>query len=421
MIREEQKELAYQLGVRNAWRAKYALTHRATEAASDPIPGGGRHPKSTTGNWMKLLEENSVAFEHVQDAEYEIEQLADKARNDHTNTSEETLLEFLGYDYMVKTEFNERVYVPDPVEGGRFPVMPYYAAGRYVEGRGARISRSISGFANNDVLFRAGFDPRIFARHDGSLGLCPPMVWQLDTGEWIGVDHCGIGYGGTGCDFAQTALREAGVGESDAVRIVTHRFCDVTGLDTDTPVWETSVVWPVEPRVAAGLGPDRQVVLHVGDNGEHLYGDYGRQDPDTTGFYPSTHQTDPVSAWHEFLDQDQDTLPSWARGERTALVILDGSTAEKLGYVLSDNEPYFGRKPFPQIVITQGNVEIWGCFRPADKLRPLDPQVKDIAAKAGFDGAVPYAQGEPLSFLERVGSTFKPDKAHTGYFYLPLG
>ena len=426
---EERKTLATLLAARNKWRAIYCQTDRAVLKASINNGGGqGRRPKSGVFDveWTKLLTANGNAHSDIRDAERKIKHLCTKIlENNHNYRSE--LDRFLGYsfdEYETPWNTSNPLVLPDPVDGGRVPVLPYDVAGEYVQAREAVVVRSISGFNSSDVLLRAGFHPLAFTADHPHKYLVPRMVWQLSTGDWIGVDGVNVGYGGTGCDFAETALRHAGLSEETAGHIAAFRFCDVEGLDTSDPLWETSVRWPVEPRQVPEIMDDGNLVVHLGERLSNVTNDHfggleiNRPDPDESGFYPSSHPIDGVTAWFNFLDQPQDTLPSWARGTRTITFILDDVSAEQHGYVLNaDNWGISrGRRSFPSIVISQGDIQIWGHFYRKDKLRPLHPRVQELAADAGFTGQVPYLQGEPYTFFEHLGRFLNPDKAKTGIF-----
>lgn len=57
---------------------------------------------------------------------------------------------------------------------------------------------------------------------------------------------------------------------------------------------------------------------------------------------------------------------------------------------------------------------MWGHSYHRDQLRPLDPQVRGLAASAGYTGEVPFVEGEPYTFFEKVGRFFNPEREYTG-------
>lgn len=224
----------------------------------------------------------------------------------------------------------------------RIPVLDNTLAGDYVCARGARIVRSISGFDEGDVLFQSGLDPALFADPGDAGGRIsvPNMVWQLDSGHWVGVSMATVGYGGTGCGFSMQALMHAGVDEQAAAEIVRSRFCDAVDVD-DVSSWHTSTIWPVHARSFPWMVADRMIVnfgpgLRLFEDGSLSAGPVlPTPDVDPSGFLPSKTAQTPYEAWLGFLDQERAALPEWAQGRRVARVFLDEAAAHGQGFVLS--------------------------------------------------------------------------------------
>lgn len=431
---EERKTLATLLATRNMWREIYCQTDRAVRNASSNRGGWeGRHPNPgvSSAEWLNLINANGNAHIEIRDAELEIKRVASKIMKNKSGGSKDELDRVLGYNFdEEETPWNAAnpLVLPNPLEGDRIPVLSYQVAGEYVHTRGSEVVRSISGFSTGDVLMRAGFHPRAFSTSGARRYRVPAMIWQLGTGEWIGIDSVSVGYGGTGCSQAETALRRAGIPEETAAHIAAFRFCDVRDLHTSTPIWETSMIWPVEPRQTPAIADNGTLLIHCGErlrsvaNSLYRTPRTNRPDPDERGFYPSSHPIDGVTAWINFLDQPQDTLPSWARGERTITLIFDDASAAQYDYVLTADRwgNSRGNRSFPSIVISQGDFQIWGHYYRKDKLRPLHPEVQELASAAGFTDQVPYLLGQPYTFSERLGRFFYPAKTLTGALTVPV-
>ncbi len=276
-------------------------------------------------------------------------------------------------------------------------------AGEYVMSIGATIVRSVSGFSSSDVLVQSGLDPRLFADADEQHLEVPYMLWQLDSGEWIGVSQATVGYGGTGPDFARQALRRGGVDRETAAAIVQHRFCDAVDI-TDPITWKTSTRWPVHARSTPRVLDDRMIVT-FGDGLASLQ-DYDtgldlRRGPiDDTGFYPSDHPETHLEAWLRFLN-DQAHLPEWAQGPRTARVFRNDDTAASNGFIATSLR--WGRwtnAASPCIVIEQGHVQLWGFFyRPRDTTQYLPNEAYQVLAMADV---------YPTSLAERDERSARP-------------
>lgn len=239
------------------------------------------------------------------------------------------------------------------------------AAARYVTTQQARVIRSISAFDETDAALRSKLCPDMFAI-DGYLDP-PAMLWLLDTGEWVGVSHTQVGYGGEGPRMARSALVAAGVDEERASDIVEHRFCDAVDV-ADRGTWETSQMWPVEGRswpdlidgrlvVAWGPGVPRQGYSH----GLKIH----QPDPDPSGIYPSSHATPGWEQWIDFLD-DEESLPGWAMrpDERSAWLFYTEAQADEHGFRMGEGGRASLHSGCPTVVLDQGYVSLW-FFAPA--------------------------------------------------------
>ena len=148
------------------------------------------------------------------------------------------------------------------------PIFENLLAAQYVLDRGIGISRSISAYSSGDVLARSNLDPRLFVREGQKQPSVPKMLWQLENGEWVGIDQVSVGYGGNGCRWARKALVKSGIAEETAARIVSWRFCDAVDIN-DHSTWEESRIWPVEPRSIPNLLEDR-IIVHIGERFDGL-------------------------------------------------------------------------------------------------------------------------------------------------------
>lgn len=403
MHQDEYKSLVTPLAERNKWRAAYYSACLQTDGDDDE----------------DQTNRKAGAYYRLQTAEQEIQYQAARILDEDQRSNLDRLL---GYDFEQTTPWNVDEWGAggNPEEGGRVPVLPYLLAGDFVKACGTTVVRSISGFRSGDVLMRSGFHPQAFRYRHPDKYLVPHMLWQLGTDEWIGIDGVNLGYSGNGPDYAKKALRSAGVSETVAAHIVGFRFCDVSALDTANPEWDTSVRWPVEPRQMPELREDGALIVHTGNRFAGLSKTDGLRlnnegpDPDESGFYPSTHAVDSVTAWFNFLDQPQDALPSWARGDRVITFFLDDHSAGQHGYVKDASGYGAGFQSFPSVVVVQGAVQVWGHYYHRDELRPLDLQVRKLAAVAGFTGEVPLVEGDPYTFLEKAGRFFNPERKYTG-------
>lgn len=269
----------------------------------------------------------------------------------------------------------DQAELPSPPALG-LPIFPNRLASEYVVERGARILRSISAFDEGDALFQSNLDPRLFADPErGSLQL-PAMLWQLDSGEWVGVDEATVGYGGAGCDMSRNALVEAGVDKQIADEIVSWRFCDAVNID-DPATWQKNTIWPVHSRgIPSVVGT--MIVVDFGEGLQRIrswneFPQPWRPEIDQSGFYPSVTPQTSLEAWISFLDGDD--LPTWAQGPRVARVFITSDEAENQGFVRRA-ESYgisYGQKSIPTLVIEQGDVQLWGHFYPDEDRSQLLP------------------------------------------------
>ncbi len=286
----------------------------------------------------------------------------------------------------------------------QIPVMDNTTAGDYVTSIGARIVRSISGFDAGDVLVQSGLDPRLFAGPDDQIPSIPYMLWLLDSGDWVGVSEATVGYNGTGCGFAESALTRAGVPDRVAREIVRWRFCDAVDVD-DVGPWIKSTRWPVHARSVPQVIDDRLVVL-FGDGLRSLrsyFGDLYVNHPevDETGFYPSVTEESHLEAWLRFLN-DAENLPEWAQGPRVARVFRTHAAAAEDGFTATAASwgAARGRVTHPCIVIEQGSVQLWGFYyRPRDTSQYLPDEAYEVLSLAGV---------YPESLLERDQRVARP-------------
>lgn len=261
------------------------------------------------------------------------------------------------------------------------------AAARFVTTQQARVVRSISGFDESDAALRSNLYPAVFTVEDR---LDPPnMLWQLDSGEWVGVSHTQVGYGGEGPRLASAALIAAGVAEDLAEEISRHRFCDAVDI-TNPQTWETSRMWPVEGRSWPLLVNGRLVVAWGPGMPGRGYSDLPRmnqRDPDPSGFYPSSHATPGWEQWIDFLDQED--LPDWAEQpigpRRSAWLFYDETQAEEHGFQLEGRELGRGHFASPTVVLTQGVVQLWAFHpRPAEAGRLIHEDTIKFLKRAGL-------------------------------------
>ncbi|MFK4298105.1 hypothetical protein ABH924_003266 [Arthrobacter sp. GAS37] len=322
----------------------------------------------------------------LKEIDLEIGRVATKATKDEL-TSKSSIARVMGVSH---THIGNlmKAYAEADIAGPAVSGIPIFVnslASKYVQERGSRIVRSISGFNPSDALLRSDLDPRLF-NDEGSVR-SPEMLWKLESGEWIGVGHVSVGYNGTGCDFAVTALVAAGVPEDHARRIVSWRFCDAVDI-TDPDTWEESRIWPVEPRTGPRIVGDR-IIVDVGEALNSISDPHQRlkthQGPvDETGFYASVPDLNSLEAWLGFLDRAD--VPEWAQGPRVARVLLTEEEARTQGFVRKVSSPWgFGRghSSAAVVVVEQGFVQIWGHFyRPQSRTQLLPPEAYDMLEAA---------------------------------------
>ncbi|MBD8535690.1 hypothetical protein [Plantibacter sp. CFBP 13570] len=327
---------------------------------------------------------------------------ADTMRSDEYATKS-SLGRLLGYSHTHIANLiqaAEAEPVAEPLE--RVPVIDNAAAGDYVTSLGSRIVRSISAFESSDVLVQSGLDPRLFA--DDEDIRVPYMLWQLDSGDWVGVGTATVGYGGTGCDLSRDALTRAGVSPQVADEIVRWRFCDAIDID-DRQTWLTSTRWPVHSRGIPRALDDRMIVpFGDGLRSIRTFRDYpqpSRPEIDETGFYPSVTQETNLEAWLRFLD-DTDALPEWAQGTRVARVFRNDDAAASDGFAarpLRSNWGSYG-SAHPCVVIEQGMVQLWGFYhRPLDHTQYLPDEAYEV---------LDMANAYPATLIERDARQARP-------------
>ncbi|XWX59791.1 hypothetical protein ABUV18_03010 (plasmid) [Clavibacter nebraskensis] len=302
-------------------------------------------------------------------------------------TTKSSIGRLLGYSHTHVANLIESARTaPAPEASERIPVMDNTIAGDYVTSVGARIVRSVSGFSGGDVLVQTGLDPRLFAAEEEQFLRVPYMMWQLDSGDWIGVGQATVGYNGTGCDYSRNALRHAGVPDRAADEIVSWRFCDAVDLADET-TWIKSRRWPVHARSVPQIIGDRMVVL-FGDGLRSIRsyhdGIYTTQpEVDDTGFYPSVTEESHLEAWLAFLN-DTENLPDWAQGPRVARVFRSDDAAANAGFTAIGSylfRPTHGAHPC--VVIEQGSVQLWGFYyRPRDTTQYLPEEAYEVLSLA---------------------------------------
>lgn len=335
----------------------------------------------------RLRADRELLARELERVDLEIGRQAGAAMLADKYTSKSALGRLLGFSHThVGTLIERANAAPPPIASERIPVMDNTIAGDYVLSTGARIVRSISGFNPGDVLVQAGLDPRLFAEGGRHVLDLPSMLWQLDSGDWVGVSQATAGYVGTGPDFSRQALIRAGVDQDTAKEIVKWRFCDAVDIE-DPESWTTSTVWPVHGRTAPLVIDDRMIVM-FGDGLSSLRGyalsSEPERDPiDETGFYASRHPDTSLGAWLRFLSDDEH-LPEWAQGPRIARVFRNSAVAAEHGFVVAASRLGGSRGDAqPCVVIEQGMVQLWGFFfRPHDTTQYLPEEAYEVLAAA---------------------------------------
>lgn len=324
----------------------------------------------------------------LQQIDLEIGQRAYEVLTTDEYASKSSLGRILGFSHTHIGNLVERARsAPAAPARERIPVMENTLAGEYVMSIGARVIRSVSGFHAGDVLVTSGLDPRLFAEEGQQRLNVPYMLWHLDTGDWVGVSQATVGYGGTGCDYARSALERAGISRDAARTIVRWRYCDAVNVDDET-TWKTSQRWPVSARSTPIVMDDRMIVpfgdgLSTLQPYQHLAVDRHRDPVDETGFYPSVTEESHLEAWLRFLD-DSPNLPDWARGERVARVFRNAEAAAEDGFVATSKAwGRAGTTAYASIVIEQGNVQLWGFYyRPRDTTQYLPEEAYQVLSLA---------------------------------------
>lgn len=339
--------------------------------------------KAPTSALITIRAERERAVRELRRLDLAMGRLASEAMRADKYATKSSLGRLLGYSHTHIANLVQAAEAePAPAAVERVPVMDNVAAGDYVSSLGSRIIRSISAFESSDVLVQSGLDPRLFADDEGIR--VPYMLWQLDSGDWVGVSTATVGYGGTGCSLSHNALTRAGVSSAIADDIVSWRFCDAVDID-NRQTWLTSTRWPVHSRGIPGAVDDRMVVL-FGDGLSSIQS-FREADPqlsypevDETGFYPSVTRETHLEAWLRFLD-DTEALPEWAQGTRVARVFRNDDAAAADGFaarpLLANWSSYSSAHPC--IVIEQGMVQLWGFYhRPLDQTQYLPDEAYEV-------------------------------------------
>lgn len=302
------------------------------------------------------------------------------------------------------------------------PVLDNTLAADYVLSRGAVIRRSISAFHAADVLFASGLDPRLFDGGDGWADV-PNMLWQLDSGDWVGVSQATVGYGGTGCGYSYDALVRAGVRDSIARAIVSWRFCDTHDfIDGPVEKWTAQTQWPMHARSIPLLLDDR-MIIPFGEGLDALRSTFPALPPldlpdeRRTDFFPTTPEVSPLGAWIEFLDSDD--LPSWAQGPRVARAFRTADDAADRGFTAMPLWSRWAskRRTHPCIVVEQGAIQLWGFYyRPADTRQYLPDEAYDFLARANVHPQTLRDHDKAARSLRaRFNRFFSADDSRPGY------
>lgn len=255
----------------------------------------------------------------------------------------------------------------------RTPILSPSAARHYLEETGRSIRRIVAGFAESDVLYASRQDPHVYTSGDGVTVSVPNMVWQLDDGNWVGIDDVSVGYGGTGPSNAYALLGSVGLDEGLASRVAGHRYSDVQL--PDGPAMHR-VEWPLYNLALPAPDGDALVVILSHGSWEPT-----EPSPDPSGFYPSEDGRSSLDYWLDFLNSDP---PPWAAGSRRARVFLSRSAAVDQGFF---TQQYGSRRAssVPNIVIEQGTLQLWlMTHRPHDTTQYLAPEEYAVLTMCGL-------------------------------------
>ncbi|HIW28490.1 MAG TPA: hypothetical protein H9987_00565 [Candidatus Luteococcus avicola] len=291
----------------------------------------------------------------------------------------------------------------------RVTVLRASAAGRYVKEQDAAIETVIAAFEASDVLNLSELDPRLFTDEGSwfSGRWVPNMLWRLSTGEWVAVEDVSVGYGGVGPRNGLRALVDAGLDEDTASDLVASRVTVARKLPHSTKEdWFTSTQWPVTSRNLPILQDGKIIVACNLRRPTDSWRPLNRQnEPDHTGFYPSPTPTDNLSAWLGLLDAP---LP-WARGPRVGRVFRTEEAAAAQGFTMDSGNAWGHRgDASPQVVIEQGDIQLWCLFEPLTyderahgKLLPADAY--DVLERAGiFTDTLADLERREASLLQRL-------------------
>lgn len=231
------------------------------------------------------------------------------------------------------------------------PTMSGGHAVRYLETTRRSIARIIAGFDASDVLLHSGLHPQAFEQAAGFPVYPPNMLWQLDDGNWLGIDDVNVGYLGTGSTNAQRALENAGV-PADLAHDVAYAYRFSV---TDVTAEEIIECDKESPRYPGGLFVREGSAYVTKLDRQALAG----RDRATSRRERNGETLSELEQWLHYLDGD---CPAWMNGERVARVFMSTESARAQGF----DEPHFVSGhggPYP-LIIEQGDLQLWIPFYP---------------------------------------------------------
>lgn len=228
------------------------------------------------------------------------------------------------------------------------PVIDLVALGEVLEAFGP-VERLLVAFHEEDVVVGSGLSPRLFAV--GGRVYLPHALLANARGEWLGVQDCLCGYGGTGAHNTLRLLSELGLDpERLKPTIFRNRFIDLDVFSSEVRSTASDPISHIDLRGA--LVVDGVVIAGLGRRNRGSYLDPPPTEPDIQGQHQGEGNT--LSDWRQEI-LDREPVLAWAQGPRSARCYLSYEAVQQAGLDHVDQWESWR----PTVVVEQGDLQVW--------------------------------------------------------------
>ncbi len=228
------------------------------------------------------------------------------------------------------------------------PVIDLGALGEVLEAFGP-VERLLVAFHEEDVVVRTGLSPGLFAV--GGRVYLPHALLTNARREWLGVQDCLCGYGGTGAHNTLSLLAALDLDPERLQRtIFRNRFIDLDVTSSEVRSVASDPISRIDLRGA--LVVDGVVIAGLGRRNRGSYLDPPPAERDTRRQHDGEGNT--LSDWRrEILDREP--VVRWAEGPRSARCYLSYEAVRRAGLDHVDQWDSW----WPTVVVEQGDLQLW--------------------------------------------------------------